>query len=72
VALPPEVALAEAEHRYLHRVLQNLAGNAARYARSEVRLSAGIYDNCAYIAVEDDGAGIPKKTVSEFFNRLLV
>ena len=67
VALPPEVALAEAEHRYLHRVLQNLAGNAARYARSEVRLSAGIYDNCAYIAVEDDGAGIPEKDRERVF-----
>lgn len=67
VALPPEVALAEAEHRYLHRVLQNLAGNAARYARSEIRLSAGIYDNCAYIAVEDDGAGIPEKDRERVF-----
>ena len=67
VTLPPEVALAEAEHRYLHRVLQNLAGNAARYARSEVRLSAGIYDNCAYIAVEDDGAGIPEKDRERVF-----
>jgi two-component system sensor histidine kinase RstB len=67
VALPPEVALAEAEHRYLHRVLQNLAGNAARYARSEMRLSAGIYDNCAYIAVEDDGAGIPEKDRERVF-----
>jgi two-component system sensor histidine kinase RstB len=67
VTLPHEEALAEAEHRYLHRVLQNLAGNAARYARSEVRLSAGIYDNCAYIAVEDDGAGIPEKDRERVF-----
>ena len=67
VALPPEGTLAEAEHRYLHRVLQNLAGNATRYARSEIRLSAGIYDNCAYIAVEDDGAGIPEKDRERVF-----
>jgi two-component system sensor histidine kinase RstB len=33
----------EAEHRYLHRVVQNLAGNAVRYARSQVRLSGGIH-----------------------------
>ena len=65
--LPPEGTLAEAEQRYLHRVLQNLAGNAVRYARSEVCLSAGIYDNCAYIAVEDDGDGIAEKDRERVF-----
>lgn len=67
VVLPTEGTLAEAEYRYLHRVLQNLAGNAVRYARSEVRLSAGIYDNCVYIAVEDDGVGIPEKDRERVF-----
>ncbi len=67
VMLPPEGTFAEAEHRYLHRVLQNLAGNATRYAVREVRLSAGIFDNCAYIAVEDDGAGIPEQDRERVF-----
>ncbi|MEN9430787.1 MAG: hypothetical protein RJA86_1646 [Pseudomonadota bacterium] len=67
VILPPEGTVVEAEHRYLHRVLQNLAGNAIRYATSEIRLSAGVYDNCAYIAVEDDGAGIPEKDRERVF-----
>lgn len=67
VVLPPDGTLVEAEYRYLHRVLQNLAGNATRYAHSEVRLSAGIYDNRAYIAVEDDGAGIPEKDRERVF-----
>ncbi len=65
--LPPVGTIAEAERRYLHRVLQNLAGNAVRYAKSEVRLSAGIYDNCAYIAVEDDGDGIAEKDRERVF-----
>jgi two-component system sensor histidine kinase RstB len=67
VVLPPEGTVVEAEQRYLHRVLQNLAGNAIRYATSEIRLSAGVYDNCAYIAVEDDGAGIPEKDRERVF-----
>ena len=51
----------EAELRYLHRVIQNLAGNAVRYARSRVRLSGGIKGNWAWVCVEDDGPGIPEK-----------
>ncbi|PTQ90695.1 ATP-binding protein [Agitococcus lubricus] len=65
--LPPEGTVAEAEHRYLHRVLQNLAGNATRYAKTEIALSAGVYDNYAYIAVEDDGDGIPEKDRERVF-----
>ncbi|HMY82171.1 MAG TPA: ATP-binding protein, partial [Agitococcus sp.] len=67
VQLPPQGTIAEAERRYLHRVLQNLAGNATRYAKSEVCLSAGIYEGCAYIAVEDDGHGIPEKDRERVF-----
>lgn len=67
VQLPPQDTIAEAERRYLHRVLQNLAGNATRYAKSEVCLSAGIYDSCAYITVEDDGHGIPEKDREKVF-----
>ncbi len=67
VNMPPEGTVVEAEQRYLHRVLQNLAGNATRYAKTEVCLSAGIYENCAYIAVEDDGDGIPEKDREKVF-----
>lgn len=64
---------AEAELRYLHRILQNLAGNAVRYARSTVRLSAGVKGNAAWVRVEDDGPGIPEKDrerIFEPFSRL--
>lgn len=57
----------EAEPRYLHRVLQNLAGNATRYAKSRVRLSAGVSGNQAWLRVEDDGPGIPEKDRARIF-----
>ena len=57
----------EAEERYLHRVVQNLAGNAVRYARSQVRLSGGIKGNWAWVCVEDDGPGIPEKDRARIF-----
>ena len=63
----------EAEQRYLHRVVQNLVGNAVRYARSQVRLSGGIKGNWAWVCVEDDGPGIPEKDrvrIFEPFSRL--
>ncbi|HET8730375.1 MAG TPA: ATP-binding protein [Moraxellaceae bacterium] len=60
-------AEAEAEARYLHRILQNLAGNAVRYARSTVRLSAGVKGNSAWLRVEDDGPGIPEKDRERIF-----
>ncbi|MBK7300038.1 MAG: HAMP domain-containing protein [Moraxellaceae bacterium] len=65
--LPPEGTIAEAERRYLHRVLQNLAGNATRYAKSEICLSAGIYDSCAYISMEDNGENIAEKDRERVF-----
>ena len=54
-------AFAQADRRYLHRVLQNLAGNATRYAESTIIISAGLEKNEAFISVEDDGQGIPEK-----------
>lgn len=57
----------EAELRYLHRVLQNLAGNAVRYAKSRVRLSGGVQGNLAWVRVEDDGPGIPEKDRERIF-----
>ncbi|MEB3755014.1 sensor histidine kinase BfmS [Acinetobacter sp. MD2(2019)] len=66
--------VADAERRYLHRVVQNLVGNAVRYCNERVQMSGGILDNGqAYICVEDDGAGIPeedRQRVFEAFARL--
>lgn len=67
VVAEQDEALAEAEERYLHRILQNLAGNAVRYARSTVRLSGGVKGNSAWVRVEDDGPGIPEKDRERIF-----
>ena len=64
----------DAEYRYLHRVVQNLVGNAVRYCDDKVLVSGGINNQgLAYICVEDDGCGIPeadRKRVFEAFARL--
>ncbi|OTG65669.1 two-component sensor histidine kinase [Acinetobacter sp. ANC 4470] len=64
----------DAERRYLHRVVQNLVGNAVRYCDHKVIVSGGIDDaGFAYVQVEDDGAGIPeeeRQRIFEAFARL--
>lgn len=63
----PKNAFAQADRRYLHRVLQNLTGNATRYAESTIIISAGVEKNEAFISVEDDGHGIPEKDREKVF-----
>jgi len=64
----------DAERRYLHRVVQNLVGNAIRYCDDKIIVSGGINEEgLAYVQVEDDGAGIPeeeRKRIFEAFARL--
>ena len=62
-----EALAAEVEPRYLHRALQNLVGNAARYASRQVRVRCRLdSDNCR-IDVEDDGQGIPRSDWERVF-----
>ena len=69
----PEL-IVESERRYLHRVIQNLVGNAVRYSEDEVVISGGLTpEGLAYISVEDDGPGIPeqdRERIFEAFARL--
>lgn len=71
---PPITLEVDAEHRYLHRVVQNLVGNAVRYCDDRVLMSGGIdAQGMAYVCVEDDGPGIPesdRERVFEAFARL--
>ncbi len=70
----PENFVVDAERRYLHRVIQNLVGNAIRYCDERIVVSGGLdYQGQAYICVEDDGAGIPeedRQRIFEAFSRL--
>ncbi|WP_373687204.1 sensor histidine kinase BfmS [Acinetobacter sp. YH12239] len=72
--LPSQALVVDAERRYLHRVVQNLVGNAIRYCDDTVLITGGIdAQGMAYISVEDDGPGIPeedRKRVFEAFARL--
>ena len=65
---PAFVLKVDAERRYLHRVVQNLVGNAIRYCDHKVRISGGINaNNKAYVCVEDDGPGIPEQERARIF-----
>lgn len=61
--------LVEAERRYLHRVVQNLVGNAIRYCEHQVNISGGvnIETGMAFVCVEDDGAGIAEEDRQKIF-----
>ena len=70
----PVPVTVEAERRYLHRVVQNLVGNAVRYCEQKILISGGLdAKGMAYICVEDDGPGIPevdRARIFEAFARL--
>lgn len=73
--IAPDIdVVADAERRYLHRVVQNLVGNAVRHCDQRIRISGGVEeDGQAYVCVEDDGPGIPeedRERVFEAFARL--
>lgn len=68
VGNPPAMRVkAQADRRYLHRVVQNLAGNALRYADSKIIVSAGVKKGEAFVTVEDDGHGIPEEDRDKVF-----
>ncbi len=65
--LPSNKVTAIADKRYLHRVIQNLAGNALRYAETTIIISAGVKKGNAFVSVEDDGHGIPEEDREKVF-----
>ncbi len=65
---PPNIKVtAVADRRYLHRVIQNLAGNALRYAETTILISAGVIKGNAFVSVEDDGHGISEADREKVF-----
>lgn len=53
----------------LHQVVWNLATNAARHAKTTVRMSVKEVGEVAEVIVEDDGTGIPKEDRERVFAR---
>ncbi len=63
IALAPEATVV-ASAKYLPRVVGNLLRNAARHARSRVRISQ---DAGGSLVVEDDGPGVPEEDRERVF-----
>lgn len=59
--------MSDVEPRYIHRSVQNLVGNATRYARSEVVIKAHFSAETCRIDVEDDGPGVPESDWEKVF-----
>jgi len=59
--------ISEVEARYIHRSIQNLVGNATRYADSKVKVVCVFDSETCRIDVEDNGPGIPESDWESVF-----
>jgi two-component system sensor histidine kinase RstB len=60
-------AMSDVEPRYIHRAIQNLVGNAGRYAAGRVLVRCHIDEDNCRVDVEDDGAGVPEEDWEKVF-----
>ena len=58
---------AEVEYRYMHRAIQNLIGNACRYAKPQVVVTFSVGADTCRVDVADDGPGIPEEEWNRVF-----
>ena len=63
-----EHIFSDIEYRYMHRAIQNLVGNACRYAKGKVFVEFSFDNDICRIDVEDDGEGIPEKDWDRVFS----
>lgn len=56
------------DRRYLHRAVQNLVGNACRYANSKIEVRFTASPTSCQVEVDDDGPGIPKEQWDRVFS----
>ncbi|MCG2582167.1 MAG: ATP-binding protein [Marinobacter sp.] len=59
--------LSDIEPRYIHRAIQNLVGNAGRYAKGTVEVCCHFDEDNCRVDVEDDGPGIPEEDWEKVF-----
>jgi signal transduction histidine kinase len=67
---PPAAVTCDADRDRLGQVVANLVENALKYAASKVDVSTGLSAGGPWVAVEDDGPGIPEADLSRVFERL--
>lgn len=60
-------AQADLEGRYFQRAIQNLVGNAVRYAKSHILITCHLEADNLRVDVEDDGPGIPEEDWQRVF-----
>ncbi|SFC49693.1 two-component system, OmpR family, sensor histidine kinase RstB [Marinospirillum celere] len=58
---------ADLEGRYFQRAIQNLVGNAVRYAKTQIRVTCHLEADNLRVDVEDDGPGIPEEDWQRVF-----
>ncbi|MFK0571972.1 ATP-binding protein [Endozoicomonas sp.] len=58
----------EIDRRYIHRAIQNLVGNACRYADGKVQVRFSSTQDTCRIDVDDDGPGIPEEQWERVFS----
>jgi CheY-like chemotaxis protein len=68
--LPPDMPAVSADPSRLQQILVNLIGNAVKFSApgGAVRITGGRYREQAWIAVEDDGVGIPKDELARIWD----
>lgn len=59
----------EGSAEHLSTAFRNLVANAQSFAKSEVRVEMRRRDDTLYIAVKDDGPGIPTEDIERVFDR---
>ena len=59
---------ADVDRRYLHRAIQNLVGNACRYAEGKVQVRFSSTQDICRIDVDDDGPGIAEEEWDRVFS----
>lgn len=66
-AASPEPILVMADEIFLRKVLNNLLGNAFKYARGLIRISTALENGNALIRIEDDGPGVKDSEKEKIF-----
>jgi len=68
-SIPSDLAFVRGDAVLLQHVLQNLLENAARHARSVIRITTAPQDGKIALSIADDGPGIPEAERTRIFER---